>query len=265
MKNLLLASTLLVSALMFAGCGPQNQSDGNVNPIALVSGNSACPNGYWYTNGTCTNGSNTINSNFAFNNGYYADNYSGTTSFRITNQTQMKEFFKLAMGVCDRGDKNYQNVGSANCSYYLSGYVDVILQFPAQLNGNALATFIARPRQNPYVNYTGQLPSGWGLIGAALGYLTGGQMYIPDPSYYTGAYRNPLQLQMVVSPTNNNQGFEARAYGDAWTGYNQTMITIQVLNGNPQAGGNLNFNLMVGNTTAAQGTMRTCQTANCGL
>lgn len=90
-------------------------------------------------------------------------------------------------------------------------------------------------------------------------------MYIPDPSYYTGAYRNPLQLQMVVSPTNNNQGFEARAYGDAWTGYNQTLVTVQVQNGNPQSGNQMNYNLMIGNTTAAQGTMVTCKTANCGL
>jgi hypothetical protein len=265
MKNILIASTLILSGLVFSGCGPQNQSDGNVNPVAYTaSTNMACPTGYWYSNGYCTNGTNTIGANYNLNQGFYADNYSGYSSLRMTDQNKMREFFKLAMGVCDRGAANYQNIGQANCSYYLSGYMDIILQFPQQMNGNAIATFIARPRQNPYVNYTGQLPSGWGLIGAALGYLTGGQMQIPDPSYYSGAYRNPLQLQMTVTPTNNSQGFEARAYGDAWTGANQTLITLQVLNGSVNST-NLNYTMIIGNTPAATGTMSRCQSQNCGL
>ena len=125
-----------------------------------------------------------------------------------------------------------------------------------------LATFIAQPKYNPYFNYQAQLPSGWGLLGAALGYTTG--IWLPDPKYYTGAQKNPLQLQMVVSAINNSAGFEARGYGDYWTGLNTTVLAIQVPTGKVQDAG-FNFNLLVQGTTAAQGTMRACQYPNCGL
>ena len=99
-------------------------------------------------------------------------------------------------------------------------------------------------------------------MGAALGYFTG--INIPDPSYYTGAYRDPLQVQMTVSPTNNSLGFEARGYGDYWTGFNKTLVTIQVLNGSSTSS-NLTYNLLIGGQVAANGVMSKCQYQNCGL
>lgn len=259
MKTLLRAFTLLAS-LFFLGCDQGSQSNGNVGAVATANG--ACPAGYWYSNGQCSNGSNTINSTFNFSNGYFADNYSGYSSFTMTNVTKMKELFKLGMGVCDRGDKNYQNVGSANCDYYVAGYIDVILQFPPQLNGNALITIIAKPKVNPYVNYSGQLPSGWGLLGIALGYVTG--YSFPDPSYYQGPYRNPLQIQAALSPINNSAGFVAQGYGDAWTGLNQSLVTIEVASGSANST-TLNYVFKIGGVTAANGTMARCQYQNCGL
>lgn len=258
MKSVLLATTLLAS-LLFAGCS-QNKTNGNVGATATT--NSACPVGYWYSNGQCFNGTNTLNSTFSFNNGFYADNYSGYTSLKMVNNEKMKELFKLGMGICDRGDKNYQNVGSANCSYYISGYVDVILQFPPEMNGNALITIIAAPKVNPYYNYSGQLPSGWGLIGIAIGAVTG--YSIPDPSYYQGAYRNPLQIQAAVSPINNSAGFVAQGYGDAWTGLNQTLVTVEVASGSANST-SLNYTLKIGGVAAATGSMSRCQYQNCGL
>lgn len=256
MKNLILATSLLAS-LLFVGCGPQNQTTGNVN--ATVTSNGACPAGYWYTNGQCYNGTSSIPSNFNYNTGYYADNWSGTTSLQVTNNQKMKDLYKLGMGVCDRAANTY---GQASCDYYITGYTDLIVQFPNQLNGNALVTIIARPRQNPYFNYQAQLPNGWGLLGTAIGMFTG--IYIPDPTYYQGAYRNPLQVQMAVSPINNSQGFSASGYGDAWTGLNQTLITIEVQNGNTNST-NLNYVLKIGGVAAAQGVMTRCQYQNCGL
>jgi hypothetical protein len=166
------------------------------------------------------------------------------------------------MGTCDRGNKSYQNLGQSDCEYYLSGQLDIVIQFAAGTSNTMLATFIAKPRVNQGFNYSGQLPSGWGLLGAALGYTTG--LWLPDPSYYQGAYRNPLQLQMVVSSINNSAGFEARGYGDYWTGLNRTLFAIQVPAGKSEDSG-FNFNFLIGGVTAAQGVMSRCQTLNCSL
>lgn len=260
MIKALLTSTLFASLLFVGACSPENQSNGNVGATATT--NSACPAGYWYSNGQCFNGTNTTNSAFNFSSGYYADNYSNTSTLTMVNTTKMTELFKLGMGICDRGEKNYQNIGSANCSYYISGYVDIILQFPPQMNGNALITIIAKPKTNPYYNYSGQLPSGWGLLGIALGYVTG--YTIPDPSYYQGATRNPLQIQAAVSQINNSTGFAAQGYGDAWTGLNQTLVTIEVASGSANST-TLNYTLKIGGVAAATGSMSRCQYQNCGL
>ncbi len=269
MKKVLLTSSLLAS-LLFVGCSPENQTNGNVGATATT--NSACPAGSWYQNGQCYNSNGTSNSTFNFNNGYYADNYSGTSSLALVNGDKLKELFKLGMGICDRGAKNYQNLGSANCSYYVSGtapsqtlvaFMDIILQFPQQLNGNALITIIAKPKVSPYgVTYSGQLPSGWGLLGIALGYVTG--YTLPDPTYYQGAMRNPLQIQAAVSPINNSTGFVAQGYGDAWTGLNQTLVTVEIGTGSANST-SLNYVLKIGGAPAATGVMSRCQYQNCGL
>jgi|GEM_PF-4388610 len=263
MKSLLLLTAGVFTSLLLVGCDPGNRTNGNVGAIATANG--ACPAGYWYSNGQCSNGNSTINSAFNFSNGFYADNYSGTTRLNIVNSTKMREFFKLGMGICDRAEKNYQNIGSANCSYYLSGYTAIVLQFPPQLNGSALVTVIAEPKTNPYVNYTGQLPSVANMLGMIVGYATGYSVpYIPDTSYYQGAYRNPLQIQMTTSAINNSAGFITQGYGDAWTGLNQTVVAIEVTNGSANST-NLNYSFKVGGVIAATGTMTRCQTQNCGL
>ncbi|AGH96335.1 hypothetical protein [Pseudobdellovibrio exovorus] len=256
MKKLFWASTLL-AGLLLTGCGPNTKTTGNVG--ATATSNSICPVGYWYSNGQCYNGNNATGAGDFLNNGMYSDNYSNTTTLRITNIEAMKKLFKQGMGVCDRAANNY---GQANCEAYIQGYTDIILLLPSTTSGTALATIIARPKQDPYFNFYGQLPNGRGLLGLALGWITG--IYIPDYSYYQGAYRNPLQIQMAVSPINQNQGFQATGYGDAWTGLNQTMVTLQVANGSVNST-NVSYTLFIGNTAAAQGTMKRCQAANCGL
>lgn len=257
MKNFTKITMIFASLFVIVNCSPQNSSNGNVGVTATTDG--ACS---YYSNGQCYSASGNPVQGLSLSNGFYADNYSGTSSFQITNVALMKEFYKMGMGVCDRGAKNYQNIGSANCDFYIQGYTDIVVQFPPNGQGQAIVTFIAKPKQNPYVNYSGQLPSGWGLLGAAIGYFTG--VYIPDPSYYTGAYRDPLQIPMTVSPTNNSLGFEARGYGDYWTGLNKTLVAIQVLNGNVNSS-NLTYNLLIGGQVAANGVMSKCQYANCGL
>ncbi len=256
MKNLIwIFGVLVVGMIYMVGCGSSKNENTPVN--------TACAPNSYYTNGSCYGAvGGPVPAAYPYTTGFYADNYSGTTRITVTNAAKMKELFKYGMGVCDRGEKNYQNLGQANCDYYLSGSLDIVIQFAAANTNNMLATFIAKPRINAGLNYSGQLPSGWGLLGAALGYATG--VWAPDTSYYQGATRNPLQLQMVVSAINNSAGFEARGYGDLWTGLNRTLFAIQVPNGKVE-NQNFNFNFLIGGTTAAQGTMSRCQTLNCSL
>jgi hypothetical protein len=117
----------------------------------------------------------------------------------------------------------------------------------------------ARPRQNQHYNYQASFGSWWQVAGSFFG------IYIPDNKYYSGAYRNPLQVPMGVSAANNNQGFQASGYGDAWTGYSRTLLTVEVLNGNISTSQTLDFKLKIGGQEAAIGRMSRCQTANCGI
>ncbi len=252
MKNLILG--LSAVSLMLSGCGKSNDNNNSPTQVAVQS----CTTGYYWTGTACypiTGGTTT----FANQNGFYADNYSGTSSLQVVNGAQMKEFFKLAMGVCDRAAYNY---GQSSCDSYLAGSLDVIIQFPSAKSNTLRATIIAQPKYNQYANYQATLPSGWGLVGIALGAATG--IYIPDPKQYNGAYRNPLTLDMAVSAINNSTGFEARGYGDYWTGYNRTLLAIQVPQGKTEDN-SLNFNFQIQGQTAAQGTFSRCQSQNCNL
>ena len=69
---------------------------------------------------------------------------------------------------------------------------------------------------------------------------------------------------MAVSAINNSQGFEARGYGDYWTGYNRTLLAIQVPQGKIEDN-SFNFNFQIKGQTAAQGTFTRCRTQNCNL
>lgn len=260
MKNFLLLSTLLGSLLFVVNCAP-NKSASNGSNTATANG--ACPAGYYYSNGQCYYGNGSTSASYSYTNGFWADNHTGMTTLQITNPTLMKQLFKLGMGVCDRGTNNY---GAANCDYYVQGQTDVVIQFPndgATAPSSALVTIFAYPKYNNYFNYQASTGPWWATLGNA---ILGGN-YIPDINYYSGAYRNPLQIQMTVSPTNNSAGFQASGYGDAWTGYSQTLVTIEVLNGNPNSTSTntLNYSLKIGGSTVATGRMARCQTLNCGI
>ncbi len=255
MKNFIWAAGIILSTALVIGCGSdKNNNNANTQP--------ACPAGTTYANGMCyASGGVQTQPAFQYNNGFYADNWTGTTSLQITNMAKMKDFFKLGMGVCDRAGGS--SGGYSSCDYYTSGSLDIILQFPTNGMNSAIATVIARPRQNPYYNYQYQMPSGWGLVGAALGLATG--VYIPDPKAYYGVERNPLQLNMEVSVINNNLGFEARSTGGiAGSAMSGTTFGIQVLQGKMEDY-SFTFNFLVGGVPSARGTMKRCQTMNCGL
>ncbi len=262
MKNLAWIVGALLLTTVFFGCNDKGNNQQAPPPQVVVQpAQQICPVGQYYSNGSCYSQSGYVgNAAFNLTRGFYADNYSGTSRITVVNATKMKDLFKYGMGVCNLASNNY---GQANCDSYVNGSLDIIIQFPQSGAANTIiATFIAQPKYDPYFNYSAQLPSGRGLVGIALGYTTG--VWLPDPTYYTGAQRNPLQVQMVVSQINNSAGFEARGYGDYWTGLNTTVLAIQVPQGKTEDA-NLNFNFQVQGVTAAQGVMSRCQRPNCGL
>ncbi|MGZ3725735.1 MAG: hypothetical protein ACXWQQ_08035 [Pseudobdellovibrio sp.] len=262
MKNLLLITSLFASLFFIVNCSPNKSSTGSVG---TATAQSACPAGYSYVNGQCYYGTSSTSANYNYSLGFYADNHTNYgSSIQITNVALMKQLFKLGMGVCDLASNNY---GLANCDAYIQGQLDIVVQFPADFNvttstsESALVTIFAYPAYNAYYNYQASFGSWWQVLGGIAG------IYIPDTNYYSGAYRNPLQIQMQASPINSNQGFSATGYGDAWTGFNQTLVTVEVTSGNPgnSSTSYFNYNLKIGGQTAATGRMIRCQTMNCGI
>lgn len=259
MKNFLLLSTLFASLFFIVNCS--NKSSTNTAGTANATANGACPAGYYYSNGQCHNGDGTTNSSFNYNVGFYANNfgYGGNNTFTVTNITLMKQLFKLGMGVCDRASNN---IGQANCDTWVTGQTEIIVQMPqgfaSNSNSSAIVTIFAQPRINNGFNYTGSSGPWWQVLAGAAG------IYLPDPKYYSGAYRNPLQIQSQLSLINNNQGFSVSGYGDAWTGYYQTVVTVEVTNGNENSS-YADYILKVGGTEAARGRMARCQLQNCGI
>ena len=253
MKNLVLLSTLFASLFFIVNCSP-NKSTSNNNATANING--VCPAGYWYQNGQCYNGSNTVGAGINLTAGFYADskNQYGS-SMTIVDVNLMKQVFKQGMGVCDLASHTY---GAANCDAYIQGTTYLVLQLPPDTtvaSSSALSIY-AYPAQNPYFNYQASFGSWWQVAAGFFG------IYIPDTNYYSGAYRNPLQVQMTSSPANNSTGFMSSGYGDMWTGYNSTLITVEVASGNSNSPA-FNYTLKVGGQTAATGRMVRCQNPNC--
>lgn len=253
MKQLIYILGLLVMVGTMSSC--QNGSDSNQT-------NLSCPAGTTFYNNACYTGAGGYvqPASYNYQNGFYADTYSGTSSLRVVNGAKMTEFFKFGMGVCDRAGG--YNGGLASCQAYVGGSMDMIIQFPPNGGNSLLATFVAQPRYNPSFNYSAQLPSGYGALGIALGYVTG--VFLPDPKQYNGIYRNPLQLELAVSAINNSAGFSANGYGDYWSGLNRTKITIEVPQGKIQDN-QMSFIFKIGDVPAAQGSFTRCQRLNCGL
>lgn len=253
MKKLFYVFGLFVTVAGLSSCQSNNDN---------TQANQSCPAGTSYYNGACYtgNGNYVQTAAYAYQNGFYADTYSGTSSLRIINGAKMTEFFKFGMGVCDRAGG--ASGGTASCQAYVGGSMDMIIQFPPNGGNSLLATFVAQPRLNPNFNYGYSLPSGWGALGIALGYVTG--VFLPDPRQYNGIYRNPLQLELAVSAINNSTGFSANGYGDYWSGLNRTKVTIEVPTGKMQDN-QLPFIFKIGDVPAAQGVFTRCQRTNCGI
>lgn len=247
MKKLFWFIGLFTAAALMQGCPGNSSGDNNTT---------ACSAGSYYNNGYCYNPNNPngFPAGYSYSVSFYAgqsgNSWGNGNTLQIVNAQKMKEFLKYAMGVCDRAANNY---GQSSCDSYLSGDFSVTLQLPGSVGQQALVNFYTQPRINPYYNYYGQLPSGKGWANMAIGMLTG--VWMPDQQYYTGAYKNPLQLSLTVSAINNSQGFELRGYGDNWTAANVRLVSIVVPQGKKEDP-YFNFYLKFQGVTIAQGVMQ---------
>lgn len=240
---------MLTAAALFQSCSGSGGGN-NAQPAP------ACPTGSWYNNGYCYNPNNPggIPSQFSYSVSFYAgqsgNNWSYGNSLQIINGQKMSEFLKFAMGVCGRAATN---IGQSSCDSYLAGDFSVTIQLPAVAGQDALVTFYAAPKVNPYFNYYGQLPSGQGWANMAVGMLTG--IWLPDYQYYTGAQKNPLQLSLKVSAINNSQGFKLHGYGDMYTAANIKLVSIEIPRGKKEDN-QFQFYLQFQGVNFAQGVMQ---------
>jgi hypothetical protein len=232
----------LVSAFMVA-CGSNGGgNDGTTNTQQIQ-----CAPGSVFQNGYCV-GANGIYQSAGIV-GFYSENYRQRNLQLTGNNT---EFLRDAMGVCDR---NHINGGTADCSAWASGAFDIVMMAPASQSTNLQVTFRAAPRVNPNGSYSYSLPSAGQLAGALLGFPT-----VNNPS----AYLPRLQLNMVVSVTNNYQGFEARGYGDFQTKANRSLIQIQVPQGKLEDP-SFAYRIAYRGQIMATGQFIRCGTADCGV
>lgn len=239
-KTVFLITGFLISAFVVS-CG-FNKDNNDGGTVISCPANSTFQNGYCVgTNGAVLNTGSV---------GFYSENWHDRTL--TPSGSGLTEFLRDAMGVCDR---NHTSGGLASCSAWTAGAFDVVMQAPSTQTNTVQVTFRAKPQFNTYANYAYSLPSAGELAGAVLGFPVVGS---------PGAVRNPLQLNMTVSVTNNFQGFEARGYGDYYTTANRSLVQIQIAQGKLEDS-RFDYRIAYRGQVIATGTFLRCNTADCGL
>lgn len=226
MKKTVMIFISLYAAFAFVACQKSKKSGSSNTPAPQVG----CPAGTTFQNGYCVNGNQIVGTGAAgFNSEYNFGRYSMTMS----NQGVYKLFLKEAFSICDRDG---YNSGLSGCDAYASGYSRLTLQAISPTSTTIRLTMEAVPQTyNMYGGFYGwynvSLPTAgqaascglmYLMTGYCMTYYTTGQMSVP---------RNPLVLDMAVSPINSSQGFEARSYG-AWGTVSQNkLVQFQVSQG----------------------------------
>lgn len=249
MKTVILIVAGFFTSAMFVACG--SKDEGNPAPPAQGIVSAQCPVNATFQNGYCYDQTGRrLNTGSV---GFYAETY---RQRNMTITGAYTEFLRDAMGVCDR---EKISGGGASCSTWINGGAfDVVIQSPtgtAQTNVLQATFRAARPNTGNYSDYSYSLPSGGAFLGALLGF--------PIPSSQA-AYLPKLQLNMTVTATNKDQGFEARAYGDAFSKANRSLIQIQIPQGKLEDSV-LPYRIAYRNQIIAQGQFIRCNYAHCGL
>lgn len=239
-KFIFLIAGFMVSAFVVA-CGSGSSDNGNNTVIQ-------CPAGSTFQNGYCVGGNGAVVQTGSV--GFYSENWHDRTL--TATGSGLSKFLRDAMGVCDR---NHSNGGLAGCSAWTAGAFDIVMQAPNSQTNSVQVTFRAKPQVNPNGYYAYSLPSAGQLAGAFFGFPVVG-----NPS----AVRNPLQLNMTVSVTNNYQGFEARGYGDFYTTANRSLVQVQIAKGKLEDS-RFDYRIAYRGEIIVTGTFVRCNTADCGL
>ncbi|MCK6599711.1 MAG: hypothetical protein L6Q37_15200 [Bdellovibrionaceae bacterium] len=243
MKRIILSAIsflgMCLTMIYLVACGTNKSTNTpTVNPYA---NNNGCPAGSTYTGGFCYNQNGYYNGyNSSIN--FVTDNFSYKT-FTVSNSSAFKNFIKKAMGTCDRAANSG---GIYSCDSWVSGQFQLTVQVNQTQTQALRATFAAYPAVSNYYWYGYSLPSASDFFYGMFGF----------PVYYdTGVVKNPLAVDMVVSPINDSKGFEARAYGDNLTEANRSLIQLQVFTGTIQDA-TLNYQLGFEGEVFAKGKLQ---------
>lgn len=219
MKRILGIFLGLYATVAVVACQNRSNDEAVIQPQPQVG----CPAGTYFNNGYCynqqqqivTTGSLGFNSEYGF----------GTQTLRITNSSIYRLFLREAFSICDRDG---YNSGLSSCDAYANGYARFTVQAINPTSTTIRLTMEVGPRTSYNGWYTVNMPTGgqmatcgltYILTGVCMTYQTPGQMTVP---------RNPLALDMAISPINASKGFEGRSYG-AWGTVSQNkLIQLQV-------------------------------------
>jgi hypothetical protein len=177
--------------------------------------------------------------------------YNPVRNMTITNGGVYQTFLRKAMGVCDR---QQSTGGTASCTAWISGGLDLVLQASTTSNTTAQITVRAWPQQSYGASYNYSFPNAGQLLASFFGFPVFSNV---------GAYLNPLALSLTMSPINNSAGFEGRAYGDAYSTANRSLIQLQVATGK-LTNTSFQYTFNFEGSEFARGTFQRCQTVDCG-
>lgn len=264
MKYAVLSMIAAYALIATVACSSKNShSDGD-------SSNLDCPSGTTFYMGYCVNGNGqTVNTgSVAFQSkvtsNSYGSPYSTAGALSITNRNVYNQLLREGFGICDQGS---YNGGSASCMNFTNFMVSI--QATHTEASSARVTLEAYPTYNyGGSNYWISTPS-WQQAGtcALTSFFFGGCYMTPNQYQNQWYHSNVLPLNASHSITNENQGFEMRAYGATGTISQNKLIQLIVLNGslkNQSFDYYLAYNGKAGGVFA-QGKMVRCNTPSCGL
>lgn len=271
MKKTLLTILAIYTMAAVVACGNSKKNSGSSGD----SDNLDCPDGSTFHLGYCIGEDGQVvgNGGVAFQSkmigstsySYYNQNNlmnAGTLS--ITNRNTFNQLLKEGFGICDQGG---YSAGTTSCSNF-NNFVVSIQATDTDAN-SARVTLEAYPNYNMGgMNYWVSTPT-WQQMGtcALTSFFFGGCYMIPTQYQNQYYHSNVLPLNMTLSVTNENKGFELRSYGATGTISQIKLLQLIVLKGSlesPSFDFYLGYNGKTGGVFA-QGKMVRCATPSCGL
>lgn len=265
MKKAFLIFLMPLALAANMGCSKKSSSSGGSS-----SNNLDCPSGSTFYMGYCVgsngqpvgSGSGVAYQSKTASNTYYPNQaYSTAGSLSIVKWSTYIKLLKEGFGICDQGGN------SPGCSTFTNFMVS--LQATSTDANVARLTLEAYPPYNPYgPSYSATAPS-WQQVGTCMltSFFFGGCFVAPTQYQAQWYHSNVLPLNMALSKTNNNKGYELRSYGPTGTISYNKLIQLIVLDGDLKSS-SVDFHLAYNGKEGgvfAQGKLVRCNTPSCGL